>query len=213
MFIIGLMTGFSGVTFAQDAQFLNPLVLDLNRDGKIEVVSPYGGTGVSFNQNGKNGSTISGWISPEDGFLVRDLNGNGQIDSGVEMFSSFSMSYSNQGDEKYSNGFQALQQYDANHNGVIDSADHVYLDLKVWQDKNANGITESDELMTLADMGITEISLSFTKSEVNSDAILGVSSYKKGYVAAIIADVWLQSRRSLEIAGQSLLPTGMYSQK
>ena len=60
-------------------------------------------------------------------------------------------------------GFLALAVFDqlhgGNHNGVIHPGDAVYDRLLIWIDANHNGISESDELHTLSEVGISQISL------------------------------------------------------
>jgi hypothetical protein len=63
----------------------SPLVLDLNGDGVSTIAMS---AGVHFDQNNNRFSELSGWVAPSDGLLVRDLNGNGQIDGGSELFSN-----------------------------------------------------------------------------------------------------------------------------
>ena len=57
------------------------------------------------------------------------------------------------------NGFEALAQYDANHDGMIDQADPVFRDLQLWHDRNSNGNTDSGELSSVAASGIRSFSL------------------------------------------------------
>jgi len=44
------------------------------------------GQGVVFDVNGDGQSERTGWISSQDGLLARDLNGDGQINDGSELF-------------------------------------------------------------------------------------------------------------------------------
>ncbi len=60
---------------------LDPLVLDLNRDGKIELQNA---TYFDLNANGFHEYTR--WISETDAFLVLDKNASGLIDDGGEMY-------------------------------------------------------------------------------------------------------------------------------
>ena len=96
---------------------------DLNADGTQEQIS----------------APVSG-----SGFLALDLNDNGKIDNGKELFGPAS-----------GNGFGELAQYDADHNGWIDENDAAFQLLKVWS-KDAAG---NDKLDSLASSGVGAISL------------------------------------------------------
>ncbi|WP_457307008.1 hypothetical protein, partial [Polaromonas sp. P5_E6] len=61
----------------------DPLVMDLDGDG-LELTGASGS--ILFDHNGDGIKTGTGWARPDDGFLVRDLNGNGTIDTGRELF-------------------------------------------------------------------------------------------------------------------------------
>lgn len=61
----------------------DPLAIDLDGDG-IETL-PAGAT-VLFDHNADGVKTGTGWLASDDAWLVRDLNGNGLIDSGRELF-------------------------------------------------------------------------------------------------------------------------------
>lgn len=59
----------------------DPLTLDLDGDG-IETTSSRDGTIILFDHDGDGIKTATGWIKPDDGWLVLDRNGNGSIDFG-----------------------------------------------------------------------------------------------------------------------------------
>jgi hypothetical protein len=67
-----------------------------------------------------------GWINPDDGFLARDLNGNGLIDSGAELFGA-ATTLSN--GTKAADGFAALADLDLNHDGVVNASDAAFSQL------------------------------------------------------------------------------------
>lgn len=96
---------------------------DLNSDGKKEQIN----------------APLSG-----SGFLALDLNGDGKINNGSELFGPGT-----------GNGFSELAKYDSDHNGWIDENDPIFQQLKVWT-KNAAG---DDKLNSLASLGVGAISL------------------------------------------------------
>lgn len=100
-----------------------------------------------------------------NGFLVLDRNGNGTIDDGSELFGSMT----SQPPSEDPNGYEALKVFDArshggNGNGIIDPGDAVYRDLRLWIDKNHNGVSEPDELLSMSQVGIRTIALSYTRN-------------------------------------------------
>jgi len=48
-----------------------------------------------------------------------------------------------------------------NGDGQIDANDAVYSQLRIWVDKSHDGISQGDEVFTLAELGITSISLDY----------------------------------------------------
>ena len=134
----------------------SPLVVDLDGDGKIETVSTDGNIHFDFDSNQKIEN--SGWIGKNEGFLVRDINGNGQIDNGTEMFGNHTVL---QNGKNAVNGFEALKDLDSNGNGKFDAEDDAWSQVKVWRDANTNGIVDSGELLTLEQAGIESINLKY----------------------------------------------------
>ena len=141
---------------------VDPLIVDVNRTG-FQFSDVAGG--VAFDLNGQGEKHLVAWPTAISGnaWLVLDLNGNGVIDNGKELFGNFSPQVlsPNEG-----NGFLALAEYDkplygGNGDFQITSADAVWSSLRLWQDSTRNGISEPYELFTLADRGITSIPLSY----------------------------------------------------
>ncbi|MEM6781838.1 MAG: calcium-binding protein, partial [Pseudomonadota bacterium] len=101
------------------------------------------------------------WITGNDGWLVRDINNNNLIDNASELFGNDT-----------TNGFEILGQFDSNFDQNINASDSIWNSLKIWQDKNTDGQTQSDELLTLSELGIQNIALpaSGSTSIVTTDA-------------------------------------------
>ncbi|MCF7821714.1 MAG: VCBS domain-containing protein [Mariprofundaceae bacterium] len=158
----------------------DPLTLDLNGNG-LETVAP-STPPLLFDHLGNGIKQSSGWIAPDDGFLVLDRNGNGTIDSGAELFGD-STPLATGGNAV--DGFDALAQEDSNADGVVDAQDANWANLQVWQDANQDGFSQSGELSSLDQLGITGINVDSTlNSQVlangNQIADLGTFTYADG---------------------------------
>lgn len=66
----------------------SPLILDLDGDG-VETIGT--NSGVYFDHANDGFKENTGWVGKDDGLLVRDINGNGQIDNGTELFGNNSV--------------------------------------------------------------------------------------------------------------------------
>ena len=139
---------------------LDPLVLDLDGDG-IETTGSRDAV-VLFDHDVDGVKTGTGWVKPDDGWLVLDRNGNGTIDSGRELFGVDTLKRNGQ---LATNGFDALKDLDANQDGKIDATDSVFANLRIWRDLNQDGISQANELTHLAANSITGIG-------VNASAVL-----------------------------------------
>ncbi len=83
---------------------IDPLSLDLDQDGKIATLDKEAGAHFDLDNSGFAEKTA--WVSPEDGLLVLDRNGDGRIDGGAELFGM--QTRLNNG-ELAKNGFEALK--------------------------------------------------------------------------------------------------------
>ncbi len=135
--------------FGQGFGGSDPVVLDLDGDG-YELTTQRN-SGVHFEFDGDNFAEKTGWVRPDDGFLVLDANANGVVDDASEFF----------GDETQG-GFVELATHDLNLDGVIDAQDAVFADLRIWRDLDSDGVTDTGELFSLVDLGIVSISLAAT---------------------------------------------------
>ncbi len=169
----------------------SPLIVDLDGDG-VETTSV--ADGVYFDHDGNGFAEKSAWVSKDDGLLVRDINGNGQIDNGTELFGNNSVLSNGQ---KAANGFEALKDLDSNKDGVFDNQDSAWGEVKVWKDSNSNGIVDAGELMTLEQAGITGFNLDYqtqSRDDANGNAHLQTSTITKADgTTAAITDVWFKT--------------------
>ncbi|MBW2037592.1 MAG: hypothetical protein JRI41_08970 [Deltaproteobacteria bacterium] len=143
-----------------------PCPIIINVDGK-NITLTDSSNGVHFDLNANGYFELTAWTETgkDDAFLVLDRNSNGVIDDGRELFGTASP----QPSHPERNGFWALAIFDredqgGNNDGTITIADSVFTDLRLWIDENHDGFSQSDELYSLLDKGITEIDLNFLQS-------------------------------------------------
>jgi len=141
----------------------DPLVLDLDGDG-IEATAIDRTAPVLFDHDADGIQAATGWIKPDDGIVVLDLNGNGTIDTGRELFGDNTLL---PGGQAAANGFEAIAQYDTNADGKINAQDAIYTQLRIWQDANQDGVSQANELKTLGELGIASIDVVGQASNIN----------------------------------------------
>jgi Calx-beta domain len=133
-----------------DKRFIGAIAIDLNGDG-IQTLNIDNGVKFDIANSGEKLST--GWISNADAFLAFDKDCNGKIDSRAELFGG-----------GVGQGFAKLDSFDSNRDGLVNAQDARFSKLKVWQDKNSNGITDSNELFSLSDVGIVSLKVAYTSN-------------------------------------------------
>ncbi|HGG8408687.1 TPA: hypothetical protein ACJJPW_002141, partial [Neisseria meningitidis] len=156
----------------------DPLALDLDGDG-IETVATKGFAGALFDHRNQGIRTATGWVAADDGLLVRDLNGNGIIDNGAELFGD----NTKLADGSFAkHGYAALAELDSNGDNIINAADAAFQSLRVWQDLNQDGISQANELRTLEELGIQSLDLAYkdvNKNLGNGNTLAQQGSYTK----------------------------------
>ena len=142
---------------------VDPLVLDLNRDGKVELKNV-----AFFDLNANGFHEFTRWIDKTDAFLVLDKNFNGKADDGSELFGD-AMTLPD--GSLALTGFDALRAYDSNGDGKIDASDEIYSSLKV--------LTGEGKMSSLADAGIKSLNVASEAVNENTSPALSQSDLAK----------------------------------
>jgi len=142
----------------------SPLLIDIDGTGFRLTSSA---DGVLFDLDSDGTPEALSWTARDstNAWLTLDRNSNGTIDNGKEMFGNFTP----QPLGPNPNGFFALGLYDApefggDSDGQIDSNDKIWTQLRLWVDRNHDGVSQADELTPIASTRIERISLDFHSS-------------------------------------------------
>lgn len=156
---------------------LYPVVFDLDGDG-VELV-PVPESSVRFDADSRGGRQLSAWIGSDDAFLALDRNGNGRIDNGSEL--SFVDDWPGA-----TTDLEGLRGFDSNGDGHFSVEDDAFGAFQVWQDRNSDGRSSTNELSSLEEAGIVSIDLDPTPVSPDADprfapgeGLLGTSSYTR----------------------------------
>jgi hypothetical protein len=98
------------------------------------------------------------WPSSATPWLCRDVNGNGSIDDGRELFGSDTVV----GARTARHGFEALAALDENHDGVVDAKDPAFGELRLWRDADGDKRSTPGELESLHALGLVSLDVRFT---------------------------------------------------
>lgn len=141
------------------AEIEDPVVVSL--DGSLfPMTSADRGVRFDFYKNSKPVQVSWTAAGSKIGWLAMDRNGDGAITSGWELFSNVTPQSGDPGERL---GFKALSVFDqvrygGDGDGWIDAGDEVFSRLRVWVDRNHDGMSQSGELLTMAEAGIKAIS-------------------------------------------------------
>ncbi|AII48940.1 hypothetical protein KR52_07270 [Synechococcus sp. KORDI-52] len=142
---------------------VNPISIDLNSDGKINYLSR--GEGQSFEDVETNVVSNIAWVAPDDGLLVIDADQSGTINQTKEF------AFTEWSDQAKTDLEAVAEVFDTNQDGVLSEQDEQFANFAVWQDLNSDAKTDEGELLTLSELGIESIDLTYRESsQERSDA-------------------------------------------
>ena len=166
---------------------------------------------VNFEDRDTNADGIktgTGWVRPDDGLLVGDLNGSGLIDSGRELFGTDTLKANN---TLAANGFDALKELDSNGDDFITVLDTAYAELKVWRDANQDGISQAAEMQSFGTLGISSIGVNGTATSPQAGQVIAGNRVDLRGVCITLAELWRADRDGLQ--GDFLQPIARSGQE
>lgn len=163
-------------TYGTGIKYCDPLVINL--DTNVASVSDQKFF-FDLDQDGTEEEISS--LASGSGFLALDLNNDGAINDGGELFGT-----------KSGDGFADLARYDADGNGWIDEADEIWDKLLIWTKDEAG----NDILYHLSDLGVGAIGLGSVSTEFSLNAAqdnqtnalirrTGIFLYENGNVSTV----------------------------
>jgi hypothetical protein len=136
-----------------------PIVIDLSGDG-LELTKVATSNIVTKSSNGV--ITQMGWVGPTNGILVYDRAKNGNYNT----LSDISFINDKAG---ATSDLEGLAGWDTNGDGVLNASDSGWSKLRVWVDKNQDGVAESGELFSFDQLGIKSINLKIAPTGFTSN--------------------------------------------
>ena len=152
-----------------------PVILDLNQNG-LDLIELNNST-ASFDYEKTGTRNHTAWVGGEDGLLVIDINNDGNINEAKELsFASW--------DPTAKTDLEGLRlAFDSNHDGIFDAQDARWSEFRVWQDQNQNGISETGELHSLAELDIVSLNLTsdgVVRNYSDGSILYGTTSFTRG---------------------------------
>ncbi|MDD5717276.1 MAG: Ig-like domain-containing protein, partial [Sulfuricurvum sp.] len=185
----------NGASTVSTVHYTTPIILDMDGDG-VHTGNISGGAHFDIDADGDLDSV--GWSDGKDGLLVRDINHDGMINDGSELFGSSTVLHDG---TTAHDGYEALRDLDGNQDNVIDSNDAAYSELKLWMDANQDGKVDDGEMMSLKDAGVESMSLKSESSLENDNG--NIEGLKSSFTTTEgetheMADVWLATAQTAD---------------
>ena len=133
-----------------DGVSTDPIIFDFDGDG-IQTTDLE--NGIYFDHENDGFAELSSWIDKNDAILVIDTNNNGKIDNGTELVL-----------------YDDLAEYDSNNDGIIDSNDINYSNLKLLKGDGT--------LLTLEEAGVVSININLQNTYIIDEN--GNNQFKSG---------------------------------
>ncbi len=151
---LGLSTGMRAEYRGPDGKLVGELKTDAQKN---KLMYHFG----NVNEN----EWTKAWDSKTggDGMLVWDVDNDGKITSGKELFGHVDLDGSN----KFANGYEKLSKYfDKDGNGRVEGSE--LKGLKIWEDRDGDGVTDQGELVDLGKHGVQKLSTRFNPADMSS---------------------------------------------
>lgn len=141
-----------------------PFIFDDCPQGEsTPLVLSFDGAPVEYGSAGKPFDlgicAATDWPTARTPWLALDRDRSGHIDGGSELFGSATRLRSG---SLADNGFTALTELDADHDGKITAADPKFAELVLWADGDADRRSSGLELQPLAALGLVAIELGYS---------------------------------------------------
>jgi len=183
------------------ARSMSPIIVDVNDNG---ITLGASGDRVLFDLDSSGNEEWTQWVrsGEDDALLVRDINGDGQINDGSELMGEGTHLELYPG-QLAVDGFDALAQFDrvslgGNADGWIDASDLIWNELNLWTDLNADGRTDPQEVTSLESHQIVSFRLEYEQRDINDDAgndlrLWSIATGADGHADRNIVDVFFNA--------------------
>lgn len=171
-----------------------PILIDLDGDG-VEI-APMDESFALFDWDDDGWREETAWAGSDDGLLVYDENGDGEISSAKEI--AFAQWAELAGEDGLTDMEALATYFDVNGDGVlnaqddafkagdalveaglVEAGDRIWDNLAILQDSDGDGAVDAGELQSLADHDITEVGVTYSSEE---QILLSDGSFISGFL-------------------------------